>query len=154
MGCRGRSVRLAGGGLRTPSAARTASWPVATPREHHGDAARFEPGDRVAENPRAGGVDGRDARHAQDDDAHVGDLGDLEQELVRGAEEQRTVESVRDDVLVEQRTHLVGVVAGFEWCLADACGSGDGLQREDDRDTDADCHGGDQVDGNGHREGE
>ena len=86
----------------TPSATSTSSWSDGDAGEQHDDAATLEVRDRVTEHPRAGRVDRRDPRHAQDDDAHLRHVGQLEQEPVRRGEDQRPVEPVGDDVLGQQ----------------------------------------------------
>ena len=87
-------------------------WPDAGQEDR--DPATLETRDRVGEHRRAGGVDDGHARHAQHDDPHVTHLGELEQEVVGGAEEDRAVDPVGDDVLVEQCLLLVGVVGVVE----------------------------------------
>ena len=66
----------------------------------------------------------------QDDDADVADLRDLEQEGVGGTEEQRPVQAVGDDVLVDERLLLVGVVAVVERDLVEPRRARHLLQRE------------------------
>ena len=83
-------------------------------RQQHRDAAALEPRDRVGEHRRSRGVDDGDARHAEHHHAHIAHLGELEEEVVGGAEEDRPVDAVGDDVLVEQRELLVGVVTLVE----------------------------------------
>ena len=61
----------------------------------------------------------RIAREAENDDANVADLGYLEQESVCGSEEERPIEPVGDDVLVEQCLFLLRVVAGIDRGLVD-----------------------------------
>jgi hypothetical protein len=70
--------------------------------EQDGDAAVLEVGDQVGEGLGAGAVQHAEGAEPQDDDLDVADLGQLEQEALRGAEEQRAVQAVGDDVLVEQ----------------------------------------------------
>ena len=74
---------------------------------HDGDAARLEPVHGVPEDLGPGGVDRGDPGHAEDDDPHVGDLGEFQQEPVGGGEEQRPVDPVGDDVLGQQGLLLV-----------------------------------------------
>ena len=80
---------------------------------------RLQRADRVGKNGSARRVQRTDAREAKNDDANVADLGDLEQESVCGTEEERPLEPVGDDVLVEQRLLLLGVVAGIDRGLVD-----------------------------------
>ena len=84
------------------------------PGEEHGDPSSLEPPDRVGEHVGAGGVDGRDPRQAQDHHPDLGDVRELEQEVVGDREEQGPVDAVGHDVLVDQRALLVGVVLGVE----------------------------------------
>ena len=63
---------------------------------------RFELVDDLAERLGAGGVEHLDLGQAQDHDPDVADGGELGEEPLGGAEEQRAVEAVDDDVLGEQ----------------------------------------------------
>ena len=83
-------------------------------REQDRDPAPFQAGDGVGQDVRAGGVDGGDPRHPQDHDLDVTDLGELEEEVVGRVEEELPVDPVGDDVLVQQRLLLVGVVLAVE----------------------------------------
>ena len=65
-------------------------------------ASRFEFADDLAESLRAGRVENLYSRKAQDHDFHVRHSGEFGQEPLGGPEEQRAVESVDDDVLVEK----------------------------------------------------
>ena len=75
---------------------------------------------------------------------------------MRGGEEQRPVEPVGDDVLVEQRAFLLAVLAGTPWRAGTCSPPGvarDPVQRRQDRHRQSDDHGGDQVDSHRHDEG-
>ncbi len=75
----------------------------------------------------------------------LADVGELEQEVVGGGEEQRAVDAVGDDVLVEQGVFLVGVVALVERHLVEAGRLGGLSECEEPGDDEADEDGGDQV---------
>ena len=64
---------------------------------------------------------------------------------MRGREEERAVDAVGDDVLVEQRALLVAVVGLVERDLLDARGAGRLPQREEAGDDQTDEHGHDEV---------
>ena len=87
------------------------------------------------------------ARHAQDHDADVGHLRQLEQERVGGAEEQRALEPVGHDVLGEQRAapRRRGRAVSSGRLLVDVRGARDLLQREEARHDEAEDHRGHQV---------
>ena len=70
--------------LVDPSSRSTFSCCGWTP-EHDRDALALEPRDRVCEHGRPGRVDDGDPGHAQDHDAHVADVGQLQKEVVGGA---------------------------------------------------------------------
>ena len=124
--------------------------------EQHGDAAGLEGADGVREHGRARGVEGRDVGHPQDDDAHVADLGQLEQRGVGPTEEQRPFEPEGDDVLLEQRGLLgpvvrvvlrVGHPLGVQGRGAGELAQGEapgGDDAEDDRRREVEHHGGDE----------
>ena len=80
--------------------------------EQHGDVAVLEVGDDLAERLGAGGVEDLQVGQPQDHDPDVGDLGQVGEEALGGAEEQRAVDAVGDDVLAEQVVLLVGVDLG------------------------------------------
>ena len=73
------------------------------------DAACFELGDDLAEGLRAGGVEDLEVGQPQDDHLDVADGGELGEEALGGAEEQRAVEAVDEDVVVEQPVLVVDV---------------------------------------------
>ena len=70
---------------------------------------------------------------------------ELEQEVVGGGEEQRAVDAVGDDVLVEQRLLLVGVVALVEGHLVQPGRLGGLPQGHEPGDDQAEQDRGDQV---------
>ena len=89
----------------------------------------------------AGAVEHPQAPEPQDDDLDVADLGQLEQEALRGAEEQRAVEPVGDDVLLEQRVLercVDGRRADRAGILAVEGGHRPQRQQRGERDADAD----------------
>jgi hypothetical protein len=100
--CGGEEVSFMGGSVVYAELARHALVKWLDPREQHGDPPTFEATDGVGQHDGAGRVDSGDARHPQDHDAHVAHLGELEEEVVSRREEQRTVDAIGDDLLVEQ----------------------------------------------------
>ncbi len=64
------------------------------PGEQDRHPAPFQTADGVGEHVGAGGVDGGHAGHAQDHHPHVADVGQLQQEIVGGREEQGAVDPV------------------------------------------------------------
>jgi len=62
-------------------------------RQQHRDALGLQRAYRVGEDRGARRVERTDAREAQDDDANVADLGNLEQKAVGSTEEERAVET-------------------------------------------------------------
>lgn len=69
--------------------------------EEHCDAAVFEFGDDLTKCLGSGCVENLELGQAEDDDAYIADRGEFGEEALCCAEEQRTVETVGDDVLVE-----------------------------------------------------
>jgi hypothetical protein len=111
-------------------------------------------GDDLAEGVSAGGIEDLDIGETKDNDVDVGNGGELGQEPLRGTEEQRSVETVGDDVLVEESSFVVLVdlrVGGFE---SRGIGAGNGTQGEDRGDSDADLDGEDEIERDCHRGGD
>jgi hypothetical protein len=77
--------------------------------DQHDHTPVFELLDRILEHQRTGRVDRAHGRHPQDDDRHVRHLRQLEEEAM-GGEQQRAIDAVGDDVLVEQCSLLDSVV--------------------------------------------
>ena len=98
-------------------------------REHDRDALALEARDRVCEHGRPGRVDDGDPLAMRRTTTRTSlTLARLQKEVVGGREEQRAVHPVgHDDVLVEQRSLLVAVVASSgTWSMRaarDACRS-------------------------------
>ena len=117
------------------------------PFEQHSDPPSFELGDDLAQRLGAGGVERLHLGEAQDHHPHVADRGELGEEALRGAEEQRPVDAVDDDVLGKQ-PGLVGAVEQFvggqrlALCLAV---QRDLPQRQQGGDGDADLDGDDEI---------
>ena len=82
-------------------------WPRAF--DEHCDMSGFELGDDLSESLSAGGVEHLKFRQAQDDHLDIGDRGELGEEPLGGAEEKRAVESIDEDVVVEQLLFVVEV---------------------------------------------
>ena len=121
------------------------------PLEQHGDAAGLELFDDLAQRLGAGGVEGLHVGESQDHHPHVGDGGELGEEALGGAEEQRSVDAVDDDVVAQQPGLLAAVhqlVAGQRLTLRLAVDR-DVPQSQERRDGDADLHGDDQIEGDG-----
>jgi hypothetical protein len=78
----------------------------------------------------------------------------LQQEVVRGGEEQRPVQAVRDDVLVEQGLLLGVAVAGVDRHAFETGRAGNRAQSQHDRDADAGGHRRHQIEEDGDSEGE
>ena len=71
--------------------------------DQHGDPACFELRDDLRERLGAGRVEHLEVGEAQDHDLHVGDCGQLGEESLRGAEEERAVDAIADDAVAQQR---------------------------------------------------
>ena len=76
--------------------------------DQHRDAAILELGDDLTECLRAGRVEHLDVRHAQDHDPDVAGPGQDRQEALRGAEEERAIQAIDDDMLVKELRFLFG----------------------------------------------
>ncbi len=77
--------------------------------EQHGDVTMLELVDDLAQGLGTGGVEDLEIREPEDDHTDVPDRDEFGQEPLRRSEEERSVEPVGDDVVVEQSTLVVGV---------------------------------------------
>ena len=91
-----------------PDGLQDSQGPLCDTAQEHGDPPRLKPVDDLLQGMAATGVNDTDATEPQDDDADIRNTRQFIEEVLRCPEEQRAVEPVDRDVLLHQRTLIIG----------------------------------------------